>query len=289
MNIRDIEYIVAVADQGSFSGAALRCNVSQPSLSAQIKKVEEQLGLQIFERTKRSVRLSLYGQSFLVHARRILAEVEGMRADAHQQIDPFTGNLSLGAIATVAPYFFPRILPHMKRAAPQLSLLLKESVTGTLIREMLEGMTDMALLSLPTDSNAFETVPLFDDPFFLAVAKDHPLAHEDSIDEDSLRSEKLILLEDEHCMRAQALAICKHSHMLEDKAFQATSLETIRHVVATGQGMTLMPGIARRDNDGIAYIPITGKHYSRTIGLAWEKGHDRSSFFHAVAALMQDL
>lgn len=289
MNIRDIEYIIAVAEQGSFSGAAVRCHVSQPSLSAQIKKVEDQLGLKIFERTKRSVRLSLYGESFISHARRILSEVERMKSEAREQINPFTGSVSLGAIATVAPYFFPRILLPLKKQAPHLNIMLRESVTGILLKDLLEEKTDIALLSLPTDGNAFESVSLFDDPFFLAVAKDHPFSRLESIGEDQLRAEKLILLEDEHCFREQALSLCKSHSMQEDKAFQATSLETIRHVVAAGQGVTLMPGIARRYNDGVAYIPMAGKHYSRTIGAVWKKGHVRAPFFRAFAALLADI
>lgn len=289
MNIRDIEYIIAVAEQGSFSGAAARCHVSQPSLSAQIKKVEDELGVRIFDRTKRSVKLSLYGQSFMVHARKVMEEVERIKKEARQQTDPFTGTLAVGAIATVAPYFFPRILPHIHDKAPSLSLILKENVTGILLKSLLDREIDVAILSLPTDDNVFKSMPLFDDPFYLAVAENHPLVKQKSVNDELLKTQKLILLDEEHCFRAQALAICQSSNMQEDKAFKATSLETIRHVVATGQGMTLMPGLARRDNDEIAYIPIEGRHYSRTIGLVWRKGSDRSTFFHAFGSLIKDL
>jgi LysR family hydrogen peroxide-inducible transcriptional activator len=286
MNLRDLEYIIAVADLSSFSGAAEACNVSQPSLSAQVKKVEEELGVKLFERNKRNVKLSQFGHAFVPRARRILEEIDKIKIDARQQLDPFQGKLVLGAIATVAPYLFPSILQAVRESAPDLAITLREGVTGSLLRNLLEGSIDVAIVSLPTDTHAFEDYELFTDPFLFAVGQDSPLAAQSVVSEDTLRGQKLILLEEEHCLRDQALSICQGSLMQEDRGFRATSLETIRHVVATGQGVTLMPQLARRDNDGIVYMPIQGKGFSRSIGLVWRKNDERAYFYKIFANMI---
>lgn len=286
MNLRDLEYIVAVADLNSFSGAAEACHVSQPSLSAQVKKVEDELGVKIFDRNKRNVKLSPFGHAFLPRARRIMDELDKMKMDARQQLDPFQGKLMLGAIATVAPYLFPSILQAARDKAPDLTLTLKEGVTGSLLRSLLDGEIDVAIVSLPTDTHVFDEHELFTDPFYLAVSRDHPLAIQPVVSEDTLRAQKLILLEEEHCLRDQALSVCQGSLMQEDRGFRATSLETIRHIVATGQGVTLMPQLARRDNDGITYIPVQGKGFSRSIGLVWRKNDERAYFYKIFAQMI---
>lgn len=286
MNLRDLEYIIAVADLHSFSGAAQLCNVSQPSLSAQVKKVEEELGVKIFERNKRHVRISPFGHAFMPRARRILDELDKIKVDARQQLDPFQGKLMLGAIATVAPYMFPSILQAVREKAPDLTITLREGLTGNLLRSLLDGVIDVAIVSLPTDSHVFEEHELFTDPFFLAVSRDSPLAIQPVVSEEVLRAQKLILLEEEHCLRDQALSVCQGSLMQEDRGFRATSLETIRHIVATGQGVTLLPQLARRDNDGIAYIPIQGKGFSRSIGLVWRKSDERAYFYKIFAQMI---
>ncbi|PZP55341.1 MAG: DNA-binding transcriptional regulator OxyR [Micavibrio aeruginosavorus] len=286
MNIRDMEYIVAVADLNSFSGAASACHVSQPSLSAQIKKVEEELGMKIFERTKRTVTLSAFGHAFVPRARKIIEEVEKIRSDAKAHANPFFGHISIGAIATVAPYLFPAILQTIRSDAPDLNISLRESVTGDLLKGLLSGDIDMAILSLPTDTHVLEEFSLFEDPFYLAVAKGSPLAEMPFVGEELLRNMKLILLEEEHCLRQQALSICKGGLMQEDRSFRATSLETIRHIVATGQGVTLMPQLARQENDGITYIPIQSRNFSRTIGLVWRKTDERAPFYKIFASMI---
>jgi LysR family hydrogen peroxide-inducible transcriptional activator len=286
MNFRDLEYIIAVAELNSFSGAAEACNVSQPSLSAQVKKVEEELGVKLFERNKRNVKLSHFGHAFIPRARRVLEEIDKIKIDARQQLDPFKGKLVLGAIATVAPYMFPSILQTVRERAPDLTITLREGVTASLLRNLLEGSIDVAIVSLPTDFHVFEDYELLTDPFFLAVGRDSPLASMPIVSEEVLRGQKLILLEEEHCLRDQALSICQGSLMQEDRGFRATSLETIRHVVSTGQGVTLMPQLARRDNDGIVYIPIQGKGFARSIGLVWRKNDERAYFYNIFARMI---
>lgn len=286
MNIRDIEYIAAVAELSSFSAAALRCHVSQPSLSSQIKKVEDELGVKLFERTKRSVRLTAFGHAFLVRARDILVQVERIKSEARQQIDPFQAALSIGAIATIAPYFFPTLVQELSKAAPLLRLTFKEGVSASLLKDLLAGDVDMAVMSLPTDPYVFEEEALFQDPFLLAVPVGHPLASASVVSQSSLQDLRPILLEEEHCLRQQALSICQGNLMQENRMFRATSLETIRHIVAAGQGVTLMPALARRENDGLLYIPIEEK-VSRTIGVIWRQGDERGYVYRLLAEVMR--
>lgn len=282
MNLRDLEYILAVATYKSFSLGAKSCHVSQPSLSAQIRKVEDELGVRIFERDSRHVLLTNYGSVFIEKAQRILDEVEGMRSLARQSLDPFDGVFRMGAIATVAPYFFPTVLKKVKARAPRLQLELKEGQTAQLVENLLSGELDAAILSLPTDQTLFESLPLFVDPFLLAVPEGHRLAKLKEVKEADLKDEKLILLDEGHCLRLQALDLCVNSAIQEDRAFRASSLETIRHIVATNEGITLMPSIARKNNDGIVYVPMKNDTYKRTIGLVWRKSTSRKQLISAL-------
>lgn len=282
MNLRDIDYILAVAERKSFSAAASFCNVSQPSLSTQIKKVEDELGTKIFERDNRHVYLTAFGQVFVERAARITAEVDYIKSAAKQSLNPFAGEFTLGAIATVAPYYFPEVLKKIKKKAPSLQLNLQEGQTATLVEDLLAGRIDAAILSLPTDKHLFESADLFDDRFYLAVPEGHRLAKKKHVDDSDFKDEKLILLDDGHCLRQQALDLCQRAALQEDRAFRATSLETIRHIVATGDGLTLMPQLAVRKGDGISYIPMRNPRYSRTIGLVWRKSSDRTELMGAL-------
>lgn len=289
MNLRDLDYILAVATHKSFSGAAFSCNVSQPSLSTQVRKVEEELGAQIFERDNRRVLLTAFGQIFIEKAARIQAEVESIRSAAKQSLNPYDGDFTLGAIATVAPYYFPKALKKIKQTAPKLRLSLQEGQTATLIEGLLAGRIDAAILSLPVDSHLFASRALFEDPFYVAVPEGHKLAKLKHITDPAKITEKLILLDDGHCLRQQALDLCHHAHLEESQVFRATSLETIRHLVATGEGATLMPSIARRKDDGIAYVPLKDKRYSRTIGLVWRKSTGRTELMSALGSALHKI
>lgn len=286
MNLRDIDYILAVAEHKSFSAAAASCNVSQPSLSAQIRKVEDELGVQLFERDNRKVLLTTFGQLFVEKAARIAAEVEEIRVLARQSLGPFGGQLRLGAIATVAPYYFPAVMQTIKTHAPNLRLTLQEGQTAQLTESLLGGRLDAAILSLPVDKTLFEAVPLFDDAFYLAVPEGHRLAALKDVEDRHFMKEKLILLDDGHCLRQQALELCQRGSLQEDKSFRATSLETIRHIVATGEGLTLMPAMAMREKDGIAYIPMKSPQYFRTIGLVWRKSSNQKELLNILAKLL---
>ena len=288
MNLRDLEYIIAVGEHGSFSYAAEMCNVSQPSLSTQIKKVEEQLGVQLFNRSRRKVEVTSYGAHFIERAQKILGLLDEIRDMADEHSGRMQGRIVLGAILTVAPYIFSDIVTAVTENEPSIDLVLKETTTESLIKGLLLREIDAAIISLPTDEHVFEAISLFHEPFYLAVAEEHAFAARDVIKDEQLKGKDLILLEEGHCFRNQALEICRTTTARENEVFQATSLETIRHVVASGAGITLMPDIARRANDGLAYIPMENAHFKREIGVVWHKASPKQVLIHRLIELIKD-
>ena len=288
MNIRDLEYIVAVGEHGSFSYAAEVCNVSQPSLSTQVKKVEDQLGVQLFNRSRRKVEVTSYGAVFIEKAKEILKLLVEIRELADQHSGRIEGRIVLGAILTIAPYVFSNIVNVVSEHAPFIDLVLKETTTESLIKGMLLREIDAAIISLPTDENVFESCTFFEEPFFLAVAEGHPLAASEVIRDEQLKGKDLILLEEGHCFRNQALEVCRTTTARENEVFQATSLETIRHVVASGAGITLMPSVARKKHDGLVYIPMENAHFKREIGLVWHKSSQKQVLIHRLVELLQE-
>lgn len=277
MNFRDLEYVLEVSRTLSFSKAAEICNVSQPSLSAQIKKLELELGSDLFIRNNRKTYLTAFGASFIEKAEEILAIQSDIRQLARQNKDPLEGEFRLGAILTVAPYLFPNLARKVRDKAPKIDLSLREGKTEELLSALLAGRIDAALISLPTDENVFETYALFQERFFVAVSNENPLAKKENVRLQDLKNEQLILLEEGHCFRTQALEVCQFSHAQESSVFKATSLETIRNFVAAGNGMTLIPEMAMQDTDGVTYLPIEDKIFTREIGLVWRKSCDKKS------------
>ncbi len=273
MNLRDLEYIVAVGKHGSFSYAASLCHVSQPSLSTQVKKVEAELGAALFKRSKRSVEVTAYGTKFIERAEQILALLQEMRDLADQSADRMKGQLTLGAIPTIAPYMFAGIVKAVSQHAPSIDLILREATTEHLVKGMLMREIDMAIISLPTDDNIFESHTLFEEPFLLAVSNHHRFANKPLIDDKDLDGQDLILLEEGHCFRKQALDICHTTSARENRVFRATSLETIRHFVSTNEGITLIPKMAVKENDGITYIPLATPRFKREIGIIWQRSN----------------
>ncbi len=277
MNLRDLEYIVAVADLRSFSQAAEQCHVSQPTLSGQIKKLEEWLDVTLFERTNKRVLPTQTGEAIIQSARRILSEAETLHATAQNAHDPLSGTFRLGAFPTLSTYIFPDLVPKITESMPKLKLILIEEKTAMLIDQLNHGKLDAALLALPVHENYLETTELFQDPFYLATPATHPLAHTSTIDQSELHGQRLLLLDEGHCLRDQALAVC-HLHQLEEEQdFRATGLETLRQMVKAGTGITFMPEIAIREPDtGIRYIPFSPPVPYRTIGLVWRKTSART-------------
>ena len=290
MNLREIEYIVAVADLRNFSQAAQQCAVSQPTLSAQVKKLEEDLGVSLFERTNRRVMPTDIGEEIISSARRILIEAEAIRETAKTAHDPFSGKFRLGAFPTLASYIFPDLVPAITEAMPRLRLILMEEKTDRLLEKLRQGALDAALLALPVQDDYLRSEKLFDDPFYLAVSARHELAGERAARTATLHRYRPLLLEDGHCLRDQALDVCRSIGAGEDPDFRATSLETLRQMVKADTGVTLMPEIAlNRDENGIVYLPFAEDAPSRAIGLVWRKTFQRAKILDMIAEMMKAL
>ena len=295
MTLRELQYIVAVAEAGNFSRAAESVHVSQPTLSAQVRKLEAELGVDIFERAPRRVLPTEAGEAILAHARRILSEADHLRDTARAVRDPLSGRFRLGAIPTLAGYLFPRLVPEVKRALPDLRLVLVEEKTDELVARLRAGKLDAAVMALPIPDDTLLHTPLFRDPFYLAVAEGDPLAARASVSADELRGKSLLLLEDGHCLRDQSLAVCELVGAGEDTVgdtdFRATSLETLRQMVAAGTGRTLMPRIAMDVSTvGVAYVPFRGgERMSRTVALVWRPTTRREAAIQELAAMLERL
>ncbi len=285
MNLRDLGYIVAVADLKNFSRAAEQSSISQPTLSTQIKKVEDYLGVQIFVREKNTVSITELGEEIIQVARRTLDDVRHIREIAAHGKNPYSGKLSLGAFPSVASYALPEYVFKIKQHFSDLKMLVVEEKTESLISLLLSMKLDVALLALPVTHELLEWQPLFEDPFTLAVPANHPLAKLDTVDLNDLHQENLLLLEEGHCLRDQSLQLCSPSRFIEND-FRASSLETLRFMVKNGVGVTLMPSVAIQIEDpDIKYIEIKQKP-SRTIALVWRKNHPRKKLFEELALLL---
>lgn len=289
MNLRDLQYLVAVATHLNFGKAAEACHVSQPTLSMQLKKLEEYLGVPLFERTNKHVMPTAHGLEIIKKAQTILTEANDIKAYAQSVRDPLAGDFHLGAFPTIAPYFLPKAVPLITQALPRLQLFLSEDKSPVLMETLLDGHIDAAILALPIEHDALSSLPLFEDPFFLAVPAAHPLANRPSVAMEDLRNETLLLLEDGHCLRSQALQVCHLSGAKETEGFRATSLETLRHMVMAGSGITLIPRIAipTAPETSIAYIPFANDPPSRTIGLVWRKSSHRVQLLEELAKLIK--
>jgi LysR family hydrogen peroxide-inducible transcriptional activator len=280
VNLRDLTYLVTVAEHLHFGKAAAACNVSQPTLSMQLKKLEDEVGAQIFERTNKSVMLTATGREIALRARRVLHEVEQIRQIARSASDPLTGDLRIGVFPTLAPYLLPALVPKMKQEFPGLNLLLVEDKTADLLHQLEEGSLDCALLAMPVSNFHLSGATVFREDFLFAVPVDHPLANRTSIHVSELENRSLLLLDEGHCMRDQALMLCRQIGGSEAMNFRATSLETLRHMVAAGNAVTLIPRLAVRDDDPLVrYIPFCDPVPSRVIGLYWRKTSARAPLY----------
>jgi len=287
MNLRDLRYLVAVADLRSFIQAADQCFVSQPTLSTQIKKMEDSLGAQIFERTNKKVLPTEVGEQIIASARRILIEVDTIERLANNAQDPLSGNFRLGAIPTLSTYIFPGLVPKIIQTLPKLRLILVEEKTETLIAQLKQGKLDAALLAMPINDDYLEARMLFEDEFYLALASDHPLARKQTIAQPDLLNQQLLLLDEGHCLRGQALQICQINDAEEQQDVRATGLETLRQMVKAGTGITFMPKIAILEpEEGIRYIPFDDPAPKRTIGLFWRRTSSRNELLEELIKLM---
>lgn len=285
MNTRDLEYLLAVADLKNFGKAAKACHVSQPALSMQLKKLEEQLGVTLFERTTKRVLITAAGEELVRRAKRIVQEVAELKEVGRVHQNPLAGELRFGAFPTLAPYFLPKLVPVVQTALPDLKLLLVEEKTDQLLARLKAGKLDAALLATPIEESGLMVEPLFEDRFVLAVPSKHPLAQKTNVRQADIAQTELLLLEEGHCLRDQALDVCRLMGSNEQQDFRATSLETLRQMVAVGVGMTLMPELAVRETPGIAYIPFVQPVPQRTIALVWRATSVRQQCLQQVANL----
>jgi len=291
-SVRQLECLVAVAATLNFRRAAEACFITQPALSAQIKQLETQLGLELFERNRRRVLPTPAGTALAEKARRILAELGDLTEAATSFKEPLTGTLRLGVIPTVAPYLLPRALRDVSRRHPRLRLLLHEGQTEELTRLLDEGSLDLLLLALDAPLGQVATLPLFSDPFLLAVPHGHRLASRKRVSERDLVGELVLLLDDGHCLRDQALSICGAAGASELGDFRASSLTTLVQMVSGGVGVTLLPrmsaaveGLPERK---LTLLPFGAKKPARTIGLAWRPTSIRAGEFRELGRLLAD-
>lgn len=283
MNIRDLKYLVAIAEHKHFGKAADACCVSQPGLSMQIKKLEDFLGVPLFERCGKSVLLTEIGARLTLQAQDILCGLDDFIDTARAATDPFCGELILGVIPTLAPYLLPRLMPSLIEAFPQLKIYLVEEKTSQLLYKLKQGKLDGALLALPVSEESFTVRTLFEEEFLLAVHNSHPLAARKRIQVTELEGETLLLLEEGHCLRDQTLAVCQLAQAHETQSFQATSLETLRYMIAAQVGITLLPKSACYATAQVRYLSFQAPKPQRTIGLIWRSSCYKNKVLAAIA------
>jgi LysR family hydrogen peroxide-inducible transcriptional activator len=292
MNLRDLRYLVALADERHFGKAAERCFVSQPTLSAQIRKLEEYLGAPLVERQPKRVALTEVGQKVVERARRLLQEADAIVEIARTDRDPLSGTLRLALIPTVGPYLLPHVATRLRRELPRLKLLLYEYQTVPLLERLRSGDLDLGILALPIPAEGLETAELYEEPFTLAMPASHRLAERDRVKVEDLAGESLLLLEDGHCLRDQALDVCSRVPVREDQDYRATSLETLRQMVAAGHGITLLPQLASEVSLGAArgmkIKPFSKPVPSRTIGAVWRKSSTRGAAIETIVASIRN-
>ncbi|MGE8281465.1 MAG: LysR substrate-binding domain-containing protein [Stenotrophomonas sp.] len=294
MNLRDLKYLVALAEHKHFGRAAAASFVSQPTLSTQIKKLEEELGVPLVERAPRKVMLTPAGREAAARARSIVAEVDQMKEAARRARDPEAGTVRLGIFPTLGPYLLPHVVPAIRQRFPQLEMLLVEEKSDVLLAQLRNGQLDAALLALPVADDQLHTEFLFEEPFVLAAPEGHPLTARSSLTLDDLSDQRLLLLQDGHCLRDQALDVCHMAGALEKSEFQATSLETLRQMVAANVGVTLLPMLAVKPpvarSENVRLIPFKGDpHPNRRIAMVWRRSSAMGSFLEQFAQLFKQL
>jgi LysR family hydrogen peroxide-inducible transcriptional activator len=293
MNLRALLYFVKLSELKHFSKAAEACFVSQPTLSTQIKKLEDELGVQLVERSPKNIMLTPVGVEIANRARLVLSDIDQIKAVARLSGNPADGVLRLGLFPTLAPYFLPHIVPSLRRKYPNLRLQLAEEKTDDILRMLRQGELDAALLALPINEEGLEMEILFEEPFVLALPGGHPLTGKSRITMTDLEGAELLLLEEGHCLRDHALEVCSMAQARERVDFHATSLETLRQMVAADVGITLLPILSVKPPIA-ATGNVTIRHFekpvpSRVIALVWRSSSALSSFLSELADCCRDL
>ena len=288
--LQQLRYAVAVADARHFGRAAQACFVSQPALSAQVRELESRLGVQLFERSSRGVLVTRAGAQVIERARRVLREVDDLCDAAAGAAGGLAGPLRLGVIPTIAPYVLPGAVRRIAEVYPAVELYLREDRTDALVSHLLAGELDLLLLALPLHRAGVEEIPLYDEPFLLAVPEAHPLARRRRCDLAVLAAERLVLLEEGHCLRDQALAVCELAGHDGHPAVQGTSLPTVVQMVHAGLGVTLLPesAIARDIHPGehVVLVELQPESPMRTVGLAWRTSSARADSYRSLGELI---
>lgn len=298
LSLRDLEYAVAVADLRHFGRAAERCGVSQPALSEQIRKLEALLRVPLFERSRKSVTVTPEGAAVIRQAREVVREARSLLESARSQGDPLSGPLRLGVIPTLGPYYLPSVLQSLRGAFPGLAMRLEEGMTHRIIERMQAGALDLVLIALPAPVGTLAAMPLFFEPFQIVAPEGHRMARLNCVLAADLQEEDFLLLEEGHCLRDQALALCGAQPRRDGRS--ASSLEMLRHMIGAGEGFSLLPLLSVRDRpdlDGLAAIrPVEGIALDmhggttvpgRMIGLAWRPRDQRSEAFLRFGAFLR--
>ena len=292
IKLKDLRYLVAVADTGHFGKAAARCFVSQPTLSAQLRKLEEYLGVDLIERQPRQALLTPAGVEVVARARRIVEASDEVVEIALSHRDPLAGRLRIAFLPTIGPYLLPFVVQRLHKALPRLELMLHEHQTEPMLERLRAGDLDMGVLALPVELDGLHAEPLYDEPFVVAMPAAHPLAERKQLRAEDLRGATLLLLEEGHCLRDQALEVCSRVPVREKQDFRGTSLETLRQMVAADAGITLLPELATRgayaQSRGVVIRPFAKPVPARRIGAIWRKSSPRGAALAAVAEVIAE-
>jgi LysR family hydrogen peroxide-inducible transcriptional activator len=273
MEVHQLRYFCAVAETGSFTRAAEREQVAQPSLSQQIMKLEEELGVRLFDRLGRAVRLTDPGQVFLPRARTILSELRAAKEEVAERQSTVSGAVCVGVIPTIAPYFLPARIAVFSRRYPQASITVVEDVTVHLLDRLRGGLVDLAIMALPARGHDLECFPLLTERLFAILPKGHDLARRRSVLMKELRQEPFLLLRDDHCFRETAIEVCKRARIMPQIVFESGQFSSILGMVAAGLGISIAPEMALERRADCNFVLIADERASRTIGVAALKGH----------------
>lgn len=287
MELHQLRYFCAVAETGSFSRAAEHSHVSQPSLSQQILKLEDELGARLFDRLGRSVRLTDLGKAFLPRARAVLRELEAARGDVVERKETLSGAVVIGVIPTVAPYLLPPLLASYSRKYPQVQLSVVEEITPVLLDRLRAGSVDIAVLALPLRGHEFETFPLLTEPLFAALPKKHRFAARSSLSLKDLRTEPFLLLRDGHCFRDTAIAACDRAHLHPRIVFESGQFSSLLSMVGAGMGVSLVPEMAADKKTGCRYVRVADERAARTIGAVVLRGRSLTRAHNSLLSLLR--
>ncbi len=288
MEIHQLRYFCAVARHGTFTRASEVEHVAQPSLSQQILKLEAELGARLFDRLPRSAKLTVFGKAFLPKAERILRELEAAKTELRDMSSNEKGEVIVGIIPTIAAYLLPTLLDNFTVRHPLVTITIIEDITPTLLHRLHEGTIDLAVAALPVDGNELSNEELFEEKFYAVLPAKHRLASRSSISLAELNRESFLLLKEGHCFRDSLIAACHKSKMSPSVVFESGQFATILAMVSAGMGVSAVPAMAVRPEPGCAFIPISGKHSTRTVGIVTSRHHYQSRAQRLLIKQMRD-